>query len=133
MGLILSLALPGLPFAQAAGEPKINGLYRITKISLEEAVLAAESLDTNTILTAVFTFDPLPSAAADHSNAKSGNNARIKRPKARKPQADKPQKFAPSHDCKRWVLHVNWAPRVGDKMKIADAGNCHLKGSFAGR
>lgn len=111
------------------------GVYLIRKIAIEESVLGAENIETKVYFSAGFTYEPLPKAAFEADRLKRGKNGGNgksgKRPK--KLQPEQTPKFEPSKECKGWMIHVHWTPRVGDKAKLADAGRCRLKGSFAGR
>lgn len=139
--IALLLALPAAKAGAQFGEEKPaspqEGLYRITKIILEDWLLGAEHEQTKVYFSAGFTYDPLPGVGAkkegNGKNGKRGKNGKNGRKKGDKSAKEDPPKFVPSKDCKAWMVHVNWTPRLGDKMKLADAGDCRLKGSFAGR
>lgn len=133
LSLLVAAAVSTAGFAQISqvtDGSAVDGVYLIKKIVTDQALLAAENVDTKVELSAAFTFDPLPAASK-----KKGKKGKKKSPPPAKPpqEAKPPKKVAPSHDCKAWMVHVNWSPRVGDKMKLADAGECRLRGSFAGR
>jgi len=104
-----------------------DGVYLIKRVTIDDGSISAENVESKISVAAAFTFDPVPGSSAQKpAKHKKGRKGHKKAP-------EEAPKVVPSHDCKAWMIHVNWSPRVGDKVKIADAGQCHLKGSFAGR
>ena len=142
LGILLAISLSAVSFGQFEETSRpvqpTEGVYQITKIILEENLIGAERVDTKVYISCGFTFDPLPKASnakKEGKNGKHGKKGKSKKGKG-KDKDTKPEdspKVTPSKDCKAWMIHVNWSPRLGDKMKLADVGDCRLKGSFAGR